>query len=118
MTNYADVASDVEKAKAEGFKTEEEVKNWAMKHGYGLAQLDDFVADWAKDAPEEVVEEEFGVDAEREIAEEEDEDEYDDEEDEDEYDDEEDDYEDDEDEDEDEEVEEDPAPAKKSFWKK
>jgi len=110
MTNYADVASDVEKAKAEGFKTEEEVKNWAMKHGYGLAQLDDFVADWAKDAPEEVVEEEFGVDAEREIAEEEDEDEYEDDEDE---------YEDDEDdEDEDEEVEEDPAPAKKSFWKK
>ena len=109
MTNYADIASDVEKAKAEGFKTEEEVKNWAMKHGYGLAQLDDFVADWAKDAPEEVVEEEFGVDAEREIAEEEDEDEYEDDEDE---------YEDDEDdEDEDEEVEEDPAPAKKSFWK-
>ena len=116
MTNYADVASDVEKAKAEGFKTEEEVKNWAMKHGYGLAQLDDFVADWAKDAPEEVVEEEFGVDAEREIAEEEeDEDEYDDEEDEDEY---EDDEDEDEYEDEDEEVEEDPAPAKKSFWKK
>ena len=114
MTNYADIASDVEKAKAEGFKTEEEVKNWAMKHGYGLAQLDDFVADWAKDAPEEVVEEEFGVDAEREIAEEEDEDEYED--DEDEYEDDEDD-EDDEDEDEDEEVEEDPAPAKKSFWK-
>jgi hypothetical protein len=46
MTNYADVVSDVEKVKEEGLKTEEEVKNWAMKHGYGLAVLDEFVAEW------------------------------------------------------------------------
>ena len=106
MKNYADVASDIEKVKAEGFKTEEEVKNWAMKHGYGLAQLDDFVADWAKDAPEveEVVEEEEVVE------DDEDEDDYDEEDDDDDYD--------EEVEDEEEEVEEDPAPTKKSFWKK
>ena len=46
MTNYADVVSDVDKVKEEGLKTEEEVKNWAMKHGYGLAVLDEFVAEW------------------------------------------------------------------------
>jgi len=46
MTNYADTVSDVEKVKEEGLKTEEEVKNWAMKHGYGLAVLDEFVAEW------------------------------------------------------------------------
>lgn len=46
MTNYADTISDVEKVKEEGLKTEEEVKNWAMKHGYGLAVLDEFVAEW------------------------------------------------------------------------
>ena len=55
MTNYADVTSDVEKVKAEGLATEEEVKNWAMKHGYGLAVLDDFVAEW-KGEPEAVEE--------------------------------------------------------------
>ena len=70
MTNYADVVSDVEKVKEEGLKTEEEVKNWAMKHGYGLAVLDEFVAEWKGEpkaveeaapepepAPEPVVEE-------------------------------------------------------------
>ena len=46
MTNYADTVSDVERVKEEGLKTEEEVKNWAMKHGYGLAVLDEFVAEW------------------------------------------------------------------------
>ena len=46
MTNYADVVSDVDKVKEEGLKTEEEVKNWAMKHGYGLAVLDEFVDEW------------------------------------------------------------------------
>ena len=46
MTNYADVVSDVDKVKEEGLKTEEEVKNWAMKHGYGLAVRDEFVAEW------------------------------------------------------------------------
>jgi hypothetical protein len=69
MTNYADTVSDVEKVKEEGLKTEEEVKNWAMKHGYGLAVLDEFVAEWQgnpkvvevapepEPAPEPVVEE-------------------------------------------------------------
>ena len=46
MTNYADENSDVEKVKAEGLKTEEEVKNWAMTHGYGPGMLDDFVKEW------------------------------------------------------------------------
>ena len=46
MTNYADVISDVDKVKAEGLETEEQVKEWAMSHGYGLAMLDDFVAEW------------------------------------------------------------------------
>ena len=57
MTNYADVVSDVDKVKEEGLKTEEEVKNWAMKHGYGLAVLDEFVAEWKGEpkAAEEVV---------------------------------------------------------------
>ena len=55
MTNYADVVSDVDKVKEEGLKTEEEVKNWAMKHGYGLAVLDEFVAEW-KGEPEAVEE--------------------------------------------------------------
>ena len=70
MTNYADTVSDVERVKEEGLKTEEEVKNWAMKHGYGLAVLDEFVAEWQgkpkvveevapepEPAPEPVVEE-------------------------------------------------------------
>ena len=97
MTNYADVASDIEKVKAEGFKTKEEVKNWAMKHGYGLAQLDDFVADWAKDAPE-VEEVEEVVEEEEVVEDDEDDDDYDEEV--------------------EEEVEEDPAPTKKPLWKK
>lgn len=60
MTNYADAVSDIEKIKAEGLKTDEEVRNWAMSHGYGPAQLDDVVAEWAKDAPEvEAVEDEI-----------------------------------------------------------
>ena len=46
MTNYADVTSDVDKVKAEGLETEEQVKEWAMSHGYGLAMLDDFVGEW------------------------------------------------------------------------
>ena len=46
MTNYADVVSDVDKVKEEDLKTEEEVKNWAISHGYGLGMLDDFVAEW------------------------------------------------------------------------
>lgn len=58
MTNYADVTSDVDKVKAEGLETEEQVKEWAMSHGYGLAMLDDFVTEW-KGVPKavEVVEE-------------------------------------------------------------
>ena len=38
--------ADTDTVKEEGLKTEEEVKNWAMKHGYGLAVLDEFVAEW------------------------------------------------------------------------
>ena len=93
MTNYADAVSDIEKIKAEGLKTDEEVRNWAMSHGYGPAQLDDVVAEWAKDAPEvedevvEVVEDEVVDDVE------------------------------DEDDDVVEEPEEVPTPTKKSFWK-
>ena len=57
MTNYADVTSDVDKVKAEGLETEEQVKEWAMSHGYGLAMLNDFVTEWkgVPKAVEEVV---------------------------------------------------------------
>jgi len=58
MAQGTDAVTDLDKIRAEGLATEEEIRAWALTHGYGPGSVDSLVAEWAGDAPvvEEVVE--------------------------------------------------------------
>jgi len=97
MAQGKDAVTDIEKVKAEGLSTEDEVRTWALTHGYGPGMVDDFVAEWAGDAPApapapvEEVKDELDLVEEELIAEEDDDDDYDDDDDDEDWDDEDDD---------------------------